>query len=188
MDLFSQWFAEARAHRQITLAEAVCLSTVDPDGYPEGRIMLLKGVGPEGFTFFTNAESNKGRSLLATPKAGLTFHWIPLGRQIRIKGDVTPTSDGVADAYFALRPKESQIGAIASKQSRVLDRRETLVDEVAKLTAQLGNGPISRPPYWKGYCLRPNQIEFWSDGAFRLHDRLVYSRQSGSWETVHLYP
>src|SRR5690606_10900064 len=168
---------------------ALALATVDPDGLPDVRMVLLKGFDPGGFVFFTNFESAKGRQLLATGKAAMCFHWKSLRRQVRVRGPVTEVSDEEADAYFASRPRNSRIGAWASKQSRPLESRFALEKAVAEYTARHAIGDIPRPAHWPGFRILPQTIEFWHDRPFRLHDRIVFSRSSGgSWEKTRLYP
>lgn len=189
--IFEAWLAEAQAS-EINDPDAMALSTVGTDGMPSCRMVLLKGHDENGFVFYTNYESRKGRQLLATPKAALLFHWKSLRRQVRIEGDVAPVSDADADAYFASRPKQSQIGAWASQQSRPLEGRFELEKRVAKFAAKYAVGQVPRPSYWSGFRLTPRLIEFWQNGAFRLHDRLVYTRESATpgedWTTERLYP
>jgi pyridoxamine 5'-phosphate oxidase len=151
-------------------------------------MVLLKGVDQRGFVFYTNLDSRKGLQLQAQPKAAALFHWKSLRRQVRIEGAVQPVSDEEADAYFATRPKDSQIGAWASKQSRVLSGRFELEKEVARFAAKFALGHVPRPAFWSGFRIVPQRVEFWHEGAFRLHDRLVYHRQNGEWRTERLYP
>ena len=161
-----------------------------PDGLPNVRMILLKGADNHGFVFYTNRESAKGQELAATPKAALLFYWKSLGRQIRIRGPVEPTTDAEADAYFATRHPASRIGACASQQSRPLASRAVLEAEVERLTKAFGSGDMPRPAYWRGYRLVPTEIEFWRAGAFRLHDRIVFRRASprDPWTKTRLYP
>lgn len=196
LTIFAAWLAEAEAS-ELNDANAMALATVGEDGMPSSRMVLLKGYDPDGFVFYTNYESRKGRQLLATPKAALLFHWKSLRRQVRIEGDVAPVSDAEADEYFASRHRQSRIGAWASQQSRPLAGRFELEKRVALYAAKYAIGTVPRPPYWSGFRLTPRLIEFWQDGAFRLHDRLVYSRapQGASdggagdgWTTERLYP
>lgn len=188
--LFAAWLAEAQAS-EVNDPNAMALSTVGTDGMPSSRMVLLKDHDEKGFVFYTNYESRKGRQLLATPKAALLFHWKSLRRQVRIEGNVAPVGDEEADAYFASRAKQSQIGAWASQQSRPLEGRFELEKRVAKYAAKYAVSQVPRPPYWSGFRLTPRLIEFWQDGAFRLHDRLVYTRDEaggGPWSTERLYP
>ncbi|MEQ8356451.1 MAG: pyridoxamine 5'-phosphate oxidase [Kiloniellaceae bacterium] len=191
LSIFAAWLAEAEA-AEPNDPTAMALSTVGSDGMPSSRMVLLKGYDDQGFVFYTNFESRKGRQLLATPKAALLFHWKSLRRQVRVEGEVAPVSDEEADAYFASRPKQSQIGAWASQQSRPLDGRFELEKRVAKFGAKYAVNTVPRPTYWSGFRLAPRLIEFWQDGAFRLHDRLVYFRAEptpgAEWSTERLYP
>lgn len=186
---FARWFSEADADARIAFAEAACLSTLGPDGTPEGRMVLVKGIGPPGFVFYTNAESRKGRSLAAHPRAGLTFHWEPAGRQVRVRGPVESVSADEADAYFDSRPRGSRIGAWASSQSRELASRTDLEASVQETEARFRSGPVPRPPHWVGCRIIPDAIEFWQEGEFRLHDRFAYARDSsGAWARKRLFP
>lgn len=189
LTVFAAWLAEAEA-AEINDPNAVALSTVGADGMPSCRMVLLKGYDENGFVFYTNYESRKGRQLLDHPKAALLFHWKSLRRQVRIEGEVAPVSDAEADEYFASRAKQSQIGAWASQQSRPLEGRFELEKRVAKYAAKYAVGQVPRPPYWSGFRVVPRLIEFWQDGAFRLHDRLVYTREAAGagWSTERLYP
>jgi pyridoxamine 5'-phosphate oxidase len=187
LDIFAVWLGDAEAAEPHD-ANAMALSSVGEDGMPSCRMVLLKGYDAQGFVFYTNFESRKGRQLLATPKAALLFHWKSLRRQVRIEGAVLPVSAEEADAYFASRPRQSQIGAWASQQSRPLEGRFELEKRVALFGAKYAIGSVPRPPYWSGFRLTPRLIEFWQDGAFRLHDRLAYSRAAEGWTTERLYP
>jgi len=191
LDIFAAWLGEAEA-AEPNDPTAMALATVGEDGMPSCRMVLLKGYDAEGFVFYTNYESRKGRQLLATPKAALLFHWKSLRRQVRIEGAVAPVTAAEADAYFASRARQSQIGAWASQQSRPLEGRFELEKRVALFAAKHAIGAVPRPPYWSGFRLTPRLIEFWQDGAFRLHDRLVYTRgdpaEGGGWTTQRLYP
>jgi pyridoxamine 5'-phosphate oxidase len=170
--------------------EAMALATVDAEGLPNVRTVLLKGADERGFVFYTNRDSAKGNELAASPQAALLFYWKSLGRQIRLRGPVDPATDAEADAYFATRHKESQIGACASLQSRPLASRAVLEAEVARLTESFGAGAVPRPHHWGGYRLIPLEIEFWRSGAFRLHDRIVFRRGAPRqpWTKTRLYP
>jgi pyridoxamine 5'-phosphate oxidase len=187
--LFGDWYAEA-AKSEPNDPDAVALATVGPDGTPSARMVLLKGYDPGGFVFYTNYESRKGQHLLGHTKAALLFHWKSLRRQVRLEGPVTQTTPEEADAYFASRARGSQIGAWASDQSRPLDSRFALEKRVAEYTARHLVGTVPRPAHWSGFRLQPLLIEFWRDGAFRLHDRLEYRRGSPAepWTTRTLYP
>jgi pyridoxamine 5'-phosphate oxidase len=187
--LFRAWMAEAEA-AELVDPEAMALATVDAEGLPDVRMILLKGADERGFVFYTNCESAKGRELAANPQAALLFYWKSLGRQIRLRGAVEPATEVEADAYFATRHRESRIGACASRQSRPLSSRAALEAEVARLTEAFGEDDVPRPPYWRGYRLVPLEIEFWRSGAFRLHDRIVFRRASPRepWAKTRLYP
>ncbi len=188
-DLFDTWMREAEQNEPAD-PNAMALATVDTEGRPDVRMVLLKAVDEAGFVFYTNFDSAKGHELLANPKAALLFHWKSLERQIRIRGQVKPVSDSEADAYFASRARNSRIGAWASKQSRPLESRFALEKQVARYAAKYAVGPVPRPPWWSGFRLRPFEIEFWKSGAFRLHNRFVFRRiaDGDTWEKTRLYP
>ena len=187
--LFGEWLEDA-TKSEINDANGVALATVDDDGMPDVRMVLLKGFDERGFIFYTNFESAKGREILSNRKAAMCFHWKSLRRQVRLEGAVAPTTAEEADAYFASRDRGSQIGAWASEQSRPLESRFALEKRVAEFTARHVIGKVPRPPHWSGFRLKPLLIEFWQDGAFRLHDRLEYRRASpdAPWTTRTLYP
>ena len=168
----------------------MALATVDEGGLPDVRMVLLKGVDATGFVFYTNLESAKGVELAATPKAALCFHWKSLRRQVRVRGPVVPVTDEEADAYYDSAARQSRIGAWASKQSRPLESRFHLEKEVARYAAKYGISKVPRPPHWSGFRVVPQSIEFWRDRPFRLHDRLVFSRDhdEAPWQTVRLFP
>ncbi|MGZ9086752.1 MAG: pyridoxamine 5'-phosphate oxidase [Rhodoplanes sp.] len=187
--LFAHWFAEA-SRTEPADANAMALATVGPDGLPNVRMVLLKGFDERGFVFYTNENGQKGRELAANPQAAVVFHWKSLQRQVRLRGGVTIVSEADADAYFASRPRISQIGAWASQQSRPLESRLAFEKAVAFYTAKHLAGAIPRPPHWRGYCLLPSEMEFWQDRPFRLHDRIVFSRDApdAPWTRTRLYP
>lgn len=188
--LFEDWLAEAQAN-ELNDPHAMALATVDADGLPDVRTMLLNGRDHRGFVFFTNFESAKGTQLSSHPKAALLFHWKSLRRQVRIRGPVEVVSAGEADAYFATRPRLSQLGAHASRQSRPLASRTNLVERVDSLEKSLAaDEPVQRPSYWSGFRVVPLQFEFWKDGAFRLHDRVRFTRLApdAPWSRQRLYP
>jgi len=187
--LFSQWLAEAEKSEPND-PNAMALATVDADGLPDIRMVLLKGLDDRGFVFYTNTQSAKGNELAANPKAALLFHWKSLRRQVRIRGPVERVTDAEADSYYATRPRGSRIGAWASQQSRPLESRFALEKAVASYTAKFGLGEIPRPPHWTGFRILPVQVEFWHDRPFRLHDRLVFrlAGEGGGWSREQLYP
>jgi len=187
--LFGAWLKEAQAS-EINDPNAVALATADTDGLPNVRMVLLKGFDTRGFVFYTNFESRKGQEILANRKAAMCFHWKTLRRQVRIRGPVEIVDDREADEYYKSRPRGSRIGAWASKQSRPLESRFALEKAVAEYTARYAIGEIPRPVHWSGFRIRPTSIEFWKDGAFRLHDRIEFSRADpdGGWEKIRMYP
>ncbi|HEX8234121.1 MAG TPA: pyridoxamine 5'-phosphate oxidase [Caulobacteraceae bacterium] len=189
LELFADWLAEARA-KEHNDPNAMCLATVDADGLPDARMVLLKDFDEAGFVFFTNLESAKGRQLAAQPKAALLFHWKSLRRQVRLRGPVAPVTPDEADAYFATRARSAQIGAWASAQSRLLESRHALEKAVADHGLRFGLGAVPRPPHWSGFRLSPLAIEFWRDRPFRLHERILYARGAGegAWAVSRLYP
>lgn len=185
--LFSDWLHEAEAS-EINDPGALALATVDASGLPDVRMVLLKGFDARGFVFYTNFESAKGREILAGRKAAMCFHWKTLRRQVRIRGPVEIVSEAEADAYYASRPRGSRLGAWASQQSRPLESRRVLIDAVDAVDARHAGGDIPRPPHWSGFRVLPSEIEFWCDGEFRLHDRILFRRESGGWGRERLYP
>jgi pyridoxamine 5'-phosphate oxidase len=187
--LFGEWLKEAEAS-EVNDPNAMALSTVDADGLPNVRMVLLKGLDERGFTFYTNFESAKGREVQGAMKAAAVFHWKSLRRQVRVRGPVEIVADAEADAYFQSRPRGSRIGAWASQQSRPLESRFALEQAVAKFTAKHAIGEIPRPPHWSGFRILPVEIEFWKDGAFRLHDRVKFTRagEAAAWDRARLYP
>ena len=186
--LFGAWLEDA-AKSEPNDPNGLALATVDEDGMPDVRMVLLKGFDEAGFVFYTNFESAKGREILSSMKAAMCFHWKSLRRQVRVRGPVEIVSDAEADAYFATRPRGSRIGAWASKQSRPLESRFALEKAVAEYTAKYAIGDIPRPKHWSGFRLVPRTIEFWHDRPFRLHDRVVFSRaEDGGWGKTRLYP
>jgi pyridoxamine 5'-phosphate oxidase len=187
--LFSAWMEEA-ARSEPSDADACALATVDAEGLPNVRMVLLKQWDPRGFVFFTNAESAKGRELTAQPKAALALYWKSLSRQVRMRGSIERVTDVESDAYFASRPRGAQIGAWASQQSRPLESRAKLEEAAARFEQKYGSGPVPRPPHWVGFRLVPLEIEFWAEQPFRLHDRIVFHRaKSGApWSRRRLYP
>ena len=187
IDKFAQWMSDAEGSEP-SLPNAVSLATATPDGRPSLRMVLLKGVDDDGFVFYTNLESRKGEELDGNPWAAMCFHWKSLTRQVRVEGTVEMLDDDEADAYFASRDRESKIGAWASRQSRPMQRRFELEREVAKYAAKYAIGNIPRPEFWSGYRLKPDRIEFWSQRAFRLHDRLQFDRADDGWRLTRLYP
>ncbi len=185
--LFDAWYREART-TEINDSNAMALATVSADGQPSVRMVLLKGHGPEGFTFYTNREGRKAGELDAVPRAALLFHWKSLRRQIRIEGPVSRVSDAESDAYFATRSRDSQLGAWASDQSRPLADRATFEARFAQMQARFDGGDVPRPPHWGGYRVTPQRIEFWLDREHRLHERRVFTRSGEGWDEGMLYP
>ena len=183
--MFSALFE--RAGRELAEPNAMVLATVDPDGRPSARYVLLKGVDEQGFVFYTNLESRKAKALAAHPYAVLTFYWPPL-TQVRIEGDVERVSDADADAYFATRPRDSQIGAWASAQSAPLASRAALDERIRESETRFTSTPVTRPPFWGGFRVVPRSIEFWTRDPARLHERVVFERGNGGWTRLLLFP
>ncbi len=189
LQLFAAWFAEAKRAEPVN-PDAMTLATVDRDGLPNARMLLLKGFDERGFVFYTNLDSVKVHELTGAPKAALTFYWKSLQRQVRVRGSVEPVSAAEADSYFATRPRMAQIGAWASKQSSALESRLAFEEAVARYAAKFAVGPVPRPPHWSGYRVVPQEIEFWQERPFRLHDRIAFRRSSSTapWSKTRLYP
>ena len=185
--LFRDWMAEAEGSEPND-PNAMALATVDRDGLPDVRMVLLKAAGEDGFVFYTNTESAKGEELAAVPKAALVLHWKSLRRQVRVRGTVTRVTDAEADEYFGSRPRDSRIGAWASQQSRPLESRFAFETAIAGYAARYAIGAVPRPPYWTGFRIRPVAIEFWQDRPFRLHDRIRFTREGEGWGKARLYP
>lgn len=187
IELFGQWFEEA-SKTESADPNAMTVATVGADGMPNARILLLKGRAGDGFIFYTNLTSVKAQELEAQRKAALVFHWKTQKRQIRIQGSVEQVADSVADAYFASRPRQSQLGAWASDQSKPLADRETFEARLEDMDRRFDQQDVPRPDHWSGFCLTPSAMEFWQDREFRLHDRVRFERQGGSWSGQRLYP
>lgn len=185
--LFAEWLAEAVA-KELNDANAMSLATVDADGTPDVRMVLLKDAGLDGFVFYSNLGSAKGRQMAANPKAALLFHWKSLRRQVRVRGTVSAVTQAEADGYWATRARPAQLGAWASEQSQPLPDRLAFEKRIAEFGLKFGLGKPPRPPHWSGFRITPQSIEFWRDRAFRLHERLVFHRQGEGWTTQHLYP
>lgn len=185
---FRLWLEAAAAAGEPELGTAMTVATADRDGAPAARVLLLKGVDASGFSFFSNRDSRKGRELLANPRAALCFHWARLGRQVRVEGAVTLLADAESDAYFRTRPRGSQLGAWASQQSRPIASRAELEARLAETAARFAGRDVERPPFWGGYLLAPERIEFWTGREDRLHDRLLYTRAAGGWTATLLSP
>lgn len=189
VQLFTAWFAEAKRAEPVN-PDAMALATVGADGLPNVRMVLLKGFDQRGFVFYTNADSVKGHELATAPKAALTFYWKALQRQVRARGNVELVSEQEADAYFATRSRMAQIGAWASKQSMALESRLAFEKAIARYAAKFAIGAVPRPPHWSGYRVVPQEIEFWQERQFRLHDRIVFTRANPAapWGKTRLYP
>lgn len=187
--LFAAWLKDA-VTAEPRDPTAMTLATVDADGMPDARMVLMKGFDEQGFVFYTNTESQKGQELAAHAKAALVFHWKSLNRQVRLRGTVEHVTDAEADEYFATRPKQAQIGAWASKQSRPLESRLAFEKAVALYAAKYALGTVPRPPQWSGYRIVPTTFEFWHDRPFRLHDRIMFKRDmpTSPWTKTRLYP
>ncbi len=186
--LFDNWYAEAAECEAIEDHTAMTLATTDATGAPDARQVLLKGHDPAGFVFYTNMISPKAAQLQAVPRAALCFYWMPLGKQVRIRGPVEHTSDAEADAYFASRPRQSRLGAWASKQSRPLESSRALEKRIAKYVSRYLFGPVPRPEFWSGFRVVPEAIEFWLKQPYRLHDRVLYTKSGADWVRQRLYP
>ncbi len=185
--LFHIWIGDAQK-TEPTDPDAACLATVDANGYPDARVVLIRKIDERGFCFFTNTTSQKGQELATNPKAAINFHWKTLKRQVRVRGDIERVSDTESDAYYGSRPLGNRIGAWASLQSQPLDNRQTLIDRVAATEKQFGDNP-PRPDHWGGYRLIPTSIEFWQEAEHRLHQRTLYQRNDqGMWTACALYP
>jgi len=185
--LFNAWLGEALG-KEPNDANAMSLATVDADGLPDVRMVLLKDADSRGFVFYSNVESAKGRELAVNPRAALLFHWKSLRRQVRVRGAVEPVSEAEADAYWATRARPAQLGAWASQQSRPLPDRLALEKRIAEFGLKFGLGKVPRPPHWTGFRVLPETIEFWRDRPFRLHERLVFARAPSGWTTHRLFP
>lgn len=185
--LFDSWYADAQISEPND-ANAMALATVSPDGHPSQRMVLLKGHGPDGFIFYSNQNSRKGGELAVNSQVSLLFHWKSLRRQIRIEGCASPVDAATADAYFASRNRESQLGAWASDQSQPMDRRESFEARFADMEARFAGGDVPRPPHWSGWRVLPDRIEYWQDRAHRLHERTLFTRHAAGWTSGLLYP
>jgi pyridoxamine 5'-phosphate oxidase len=185
--LFETWYAEART-QELNDPGAMALATTSAEGQPSVRMVLLKGYSPDGFIFYTNQESRKAEQIAARPFAALLFHWKSIRRQVRIEGQVRTVDAATADAYFATRGRDSQLGAWASDQSRPLDCRATFEARFAEMTVRFAGIEVPRPPHWSGYLVWPDRIEFWQDREHRLHERRLFTRSGDSWDEGMLYP
>ena len=184
---FEKWFIDAQ-NSKVNEVNAMVLSTVSEKGIPSGRVLLLKGVEKDGFTFFTNYKSSKGNDLEVNPNASMTFFWSELEQQVRITGKVKKIDDGLAESYFHSRPRGSQISAAASEQSSKIEHRNVLIDEVERLETEFDGKEIPKPEHWGGYILEPTKVEFWQGRASRLHDRFLYELVDGTWQISRLAP
>lgn len=185
---FKQWLHEAQQNKTMVEPTAMSVATATKDGVPSVRILLLKEVDERGFVFYTNLESRKSTELIRNPKASLCFYWMPLERQVRIEGVVERVSDEQADAYFATRARDSQIGAWSSQQSRKLEKPNDLLQAISDNMANFEGVAVPRPPHWSGWRVIPNKIEFWQQGDFRLHERKLFTKIENGWELSNLYP
>jgi pyridoxamine 5'-phosphate oxidase len=191
MTAFDAWFREAEAGSGQRYPNAVVLATVDAEGHPDARVVLLKGIDVRGFQFFTNYQSAKGSELASNPHASLVFYWDAMGRQVRVRGRTERLSESESDAYFQSRPRESRIGAWTSEQSRPVESREALEARFAEVEARFAGEEVPRPPHWGGFLLRPVEVEFWAEGDWRVHDRIRFSRpleSQGEWSRIRLQP
>lgn len=189
LELFASWYSEASMHPEIADASAVNLATATRAGWPSSRMVLLKGYDAQGFAIYTNLGSRKAKDLTGNPRAALCFYWQPLGKQVRVEGLAEPVGDEEADAYFSSRPVNSRIGAWASKQSARLESRAKLLARVTRYTASFAVGEVNRPPFWSGFRIVPDRMEFWTNAEHRLHDRIVFEKaDSGDWRRYLLYP
>jgi len=184
---FEKWFIDAQ-NSKVNEVNAMVLSTVSEKGIPSGRVLLLKGVEKDGFTFFTNYKSSKGNDLEVNPNASMTFFWSELEQQVRITGKVKKIDDGLSESYFHSRPRGSQISAAASEQSSKIEHRNVLIDEVERLETEFDGKEIPKPEHWGGYILEPTKVEFWQGRASRLHDRFLYELVDGTWQISRLAP
>lgn len=183
-----RWMEDARVRSGKPNPNAMTLCTLGADGWPQGRIVLLKSYDAEGLCFYSNSHSEKGQALTANPRAELVFHWDSLGRQLRVRGGVQPLSAAETEAYFVTRPRGSRLAAWASEQSQPVESREAMETKLAEVEARFKDGEVETPPYWWGYRLRPWRMEFWQEGASRFHDRFVYTREAEAWRFTRLQP
>ena len=185
---FAQWLGEAKKNPSIAEPTAACLATATKDAFPSARMVLLKEFDERGFVFYTNLKSRKGDEIIQNPNVAMCFYWMPLERQVRIEGRVEQVSDEQADAYFATRPRDSRIGAWVSRQSQPLKGRNDLLQAISETMARFDGGDVPRPPFWSGFRVVTNKIEFWQQGDFRLHERELFMRNGDSWAISALYP